>query len=401
MQTKKLGSEVAKVTRFRKLNSSHAAAVLAVASTRRRGFSLLWSSRKTPYIEVTDGISSYFPPSFLSCIPVSTEGGTIGNWPEYADDLAYRLAVPIVARRVTYLSSVRVKRGGEPARKMSDVLDRVLPDVVGALRGPENIPMASTVGALRDMGFALVPGGGGGRLPYWLGYIGDRNREERESQVGQSAAPAILEAVDHLWQRVANMRYRDPAPRGGAWVYAWDRFPDEFTSPRHALRNMGLLPEIWIRRRIARRSSILSLSVYGVRPAHWTPEDPKAPKRGRPPEGTSVERWEVVDLTALVALHATGADRNVLWRRAVYLVERGDGLEWIVSHPDHDGMEFVRNSPRGSGVPDETYEGSPARHVVSSLNSLFPAPGKPGEFVRPRVRWLRDDAPLKGAGEVV
>ena len=100
-----------------------------------------------------------------------------------------------------------------------------------------------------------------------------------------------------------------------------------------------------------------------------------------------------MDLTPLAALHCTDTTVDaVLWRRAVYLVDRGDGLEWIVLHPAHDGADYARAAGLSCGVRGEDYEGSPARSLVSMLSTLWPAP--------PRVRWILDDAPLIGAGEV-
>jgi hypothetical protein len=146
-------------------------------------------------------------------------------------------------------------------------------------------------------------------------------------------------------------------------------------TPVDMLEALHLSPELWIRRRIARRSSVLSLSIFGTREVVGG-------------------RWEVVDITPLAAVYAANIGLGVppLWRRATYLVDRGDGLEWVVLHPIEDRMEFLRATPAGSGVTGHYYEGSPARALISSLSTLWDSP--------PKVRWILDDAPLVGAGEV-
>jgi hypothetical protein len=73
----------------------------------------------------------------------------------------------------------------------------------------------------------------------------------------------------------------------------------------------------------------------------------------------------------------------------VYLVNRGDGYEWVLLHPDHDNYPT-----EASGVPGVEYEGSPARSLVSSLRTLW----DDGDKVK--IRWILDDKPLQGAGEV-
>jgi hypothetical protein len=70
-------------------------------------------------------------------------------------------------------------------------------------------------------------------------------------------------------------------------------------------------------------------------------------------------------------------------------VNRGDGYEWVLLHPDHDNYPT-----EASGVPGVEYEGSPARSLVSSLRTLW----DDGDKVK--IRWILDDKPLQGAGEV-
>jgi hypothetical protein len=348
----------------RKIPYTSAAVLLSVAATRGRPLLCLWGSRSSRHCDLTDGKAYYDPETFFDGLPVSTRQGVYRMWPEACAMMRERLGVNITDKRVTYLSNQRGPRRIHADRDLREITDRVT-------------GLEPTKLALADYGFASVESGAGLRLPYWLDYLTPARRKRNRDFPGCVAADRIGENVDHLYRTCVRMR----RPGGFDMVYAyrnaapWPKDERGTLSARDMLRGLNLAPEIWIRRRIARKSSVISLSIFGTR------EDGRG-------------RWEIVDITPIVALYAANVDPEtpVLWRRAVYLVDRGDNLEWIILHPAHDRMEYIAGTPAGSGIADEHYEGSPARTIIASLTRVF------GTALR--VRWILDDTPLKDAGEV-
>lgn len=351
-------------TKARKLSASASAVSLSVAATRGRPLLCLWGSRRSIHCDISDGVNYYDFRTIFDELPRSTRAGVLYAWPESCKILRERLQIPITDKRVSYLSNKRAPTRCNAPRNVLEISDRLT-------------SLEPTVLDQRACGFESV-GCGTKRLPDWLDYLSPARRALNRGVVGCIASDRIGENVDHLYSRCVRMR------RGGGYrdmVYAfrdagaWPRDERGRLSPRDMLRGLNLAPEIWIRRRIARRSSVISLSIYGTREVGHG-------------------RWEVVDITPLVALHASNVDAGapVLWRRAVYLVDRGDGMEWVILHPAEDRREFIAATETGSGIRGDAYEGSPARTLISSLSKVWPTP--------PRARWILDDSPLKDAGEV-
>ena len=329
---------------------------LSVAATREGSFRLLWGARNSAICEIHSGKSRYDPDPFFGPIPKQAHTRASIDYTALVRKLTGRLHIPIVAERRSYLVGIRGQLRGNTSVELLDVLDRLAPGI--------------TSEPLREWGCILVGSGSRGPFPMHLGFITPHLRSRNAGIRGFTCSEAVGVPLDRLHGAVTRMRADfKGAPREG--VYSWEGSSKGAMVPEEYIRSLGLSPEIWIRRRIARRSSVLSLSIFGARQ-------------------TKGGKWEVVDITAPAALLITGTDNWCpAWRRAVYFVNRGDGLEWIVLHPACDGY------PAGdSGLPGIEYEGSPARSVVSSLRTLWP------DDDRVKIRWILDDKPLKNAGEV-
>lgn len=343
-----------RVPSARVLASTAESVFLSVATTREGTFRLFWGSRNSGFCEVHSGKTMFEPSSFFAVLPEQRRAGGLTDYVAKVEALRKRLHVPIQSERRTYMVGNRgLTRANQPV-EILDVLDRI--------EGGGKV-MAPT-----DWGFALL-GGGSGRLPPHLGYLTPEHRKRNRGVLGYTLSESVGVALDRLHGAVVRMR-ADFKGTDREGVYTWAGFSSG-DSPEEGIQSLHLSPELWIRRRIARRSSVLSLSIFGTHQL----------KNGK---------WEVVDLTAPAALLATGTDNaGPAWRRAVYLVNRGDGYEWVLLHPDHDNYPT-----EASGVPGVEYEGSPARSLVSSLRTLW----DDGDKVK--IRWILDDKPLQGAGEV-
>jgi len=348
-----------KPAQFRKIPETARAVLLSVASTRGGAFRFFWGARNSPACELFSGGERFDPDPFFDALPPLSNPDGVVDYPARCQILHDRLGVPIRAERRTYLGGARgLGKYLEPVA-LVNILDR--------------IQEGGTVVDPREFGFSLVGAGGKGSrgaLPLHMGFITPHLRKRNAGIRGFTCSESVGVALDRLHGAAVRMRadFKDTRMQG---VYSWEGASKGARIPEEYLLGLKLSPELWIRRRIARRSSVLSLSVFGTRQL----------KNGK---------WEVVDLTAPAALLATGTDNaGPAWRRAVYLVNRGDGYEWVLLHPDHD------NYPTEvSGLPGVEYEGSPARSLVSSLRTLW----DDGDKVK--IRWILDDKPLQGAGEV-
>lgn len=311
--------------RPRKTASTAEAVALSIAATRVQPLRLLWATRTSPYVELTDGVRRYDIEPLLGALPLERTAGA-RPWPEVAAMLRARLGIRLQTVRVSYLLAHRVEASEEERAPLYD-LGRVMEDL--RVEAPE------------QWGFAQVAPGQG-PLPKWLHYL-------REPH-------GAMARIHDLYSKVIRMRLRHGVP---TTIWGWRTQIQ--ASPRTVLRGMRLAPEIWVRRRICRNSEVVSLSLYGVAEV----------SRGQ---------WMPVDLTAPLALHCAAAELSPTWRRGVYLVERGDGLEWIVLRPSVDGMDDSLE-----------YEGSPARYLHARLAEIWP---------KVRVRWILDDRPLRGEGDL-
>lgn len=358
---------------IRKLPDSMRAVRIAVSASRGGSFLLLWGAKNSMFSELYRGRERFNPSTFLDVLPRAFTVPGVVDWPGLCDQMREKLGVEVHQRQVTYLRSHRA------AKKVEEV----------GLGGAREVGDVLSEGTLSfkpgDWGFERIHRG---QVPAesFLNYLSPARRRSADGATGRTADEHIGRAVDYLYSTLAKMRSRaggaERADLFSAWAFSaaelWPlKKPGEHIAPLQKIRELQLAPELWIRRRITRRTSTLSLSIYGTR---------------RGADGL----WEVVDLTPLAALHCSGsAPKCPLWRRAVYLVDRGDGLEWVILHPSRDECDFLAAHGIPSGVRGEVYEGSPARTLVSTLQCAL-APR--GEAVR--VRWIRDDKPLTDAGEV-
>jgi hypothetical protein len=314
----------------RKTASTLEAVTLSIAASRGRPLRLLWAARTSPYVELTDSVRQYDITPLLGALPIHRRDGA-QPWPEVLTMLRDRLGIAVESKRVSYLMPHRVEARESAQGALYDLSERM-----EGFR--EEAPAA--------WGFYPILGGQG-RLPVWLHYLQNPR--------------GPLERIRHLYCRTVVMRNRPGRSESPGTVWGWRDWHGVEKSPKAWLRGLGAEPEIWIRRRIARNSEVVSLSLFATRQ-------------------TEGRTWEVLDLTAPLALHCAAVDLKTKWRRGVFLVERGDGLEWVLLMPSADGYEAGGD-----------YEGSPARHLVQRLSEIWP---------KVKVRWILDDAPLTGEGDL-
>ena len=135
---------------------------------------------------------------------------------------------------------------------------------------------------------------------------------------------------------------------------------------------MNFGPDVWIRRRPVRGlSTVVSLSFFAVDQKTWT----------------------IFDVTPAVAVFCSDPDkagREDQWRRGIFLVERGDGVEWIASLPSSappvEGISREEAIRLGT-LPVREYPGAPVRSLRQSFKEHL-------RGVAPRFHWIRDDKPL-------
>lgn len=310
---------------------------------------VLWSDRGTR-AEVLAGSKStprkFDPDPLFSIIPALP-----ATWPARVARLNELLGTNVKHARHPYLSRVPF-RGEDKGRTFSDVVRW----------GDSGTPS--------NWGFTpLAPGQG--RLPVGLRWM----HEVRGNAWG------VVDANYRAVQRMRSHVARDKGLREGdrdfrAWY--WDgKGRRDAIFPYTWFKGKNFGPDVWIRRRPVRAASpVVALSFFTVDQKTWT----------------------IFDVTPAVAVMCSDPDtagRSDQWRRGVFLVERGDGAEWVATLPSHaPPVEGVsrEDAERLGVVPTREYPGAPLRGLRKALADHLRTP--------PRLHWIREDKPLRGESPI-
>lgn len=346
--------------------ASTAEAVQASAAVRQlRAPTLLWVDRDHRAEFVSEG-EQYDFSSLRLIIPYQRDE----SWPRTVSRLNAILDTRIVARRATYIARTTARHD--------------LPDAIELVGPPPTHSCAEGVDFPDDVnpgvwGYSVLLAGRG-RMPYGLTWIlscRGRGQEASEKLYG-----AVLRMRSHARPPVGKPSAPDRrSPQRAFKAWYWEGSKSGMR-PREWARAIDLSPDVWIRRRPIRRDAgAVSLSIFGL------------------DRGTNRLR----DLTLAVASACAepwetlpgGELTGEQWRRALFIVDRGDSLEWIVPLPSRaQPVEPISMEEAARlGVPRRAgYAGTPLFALRETLHDLLKAP--------PRFHWIREDKPLKGESPI-